>query len=187
MSHPQPIIAYHIVFGAYGFWLPNDPRGPWSRYVWADRLKPFGRPQPISTATNKPSRLASASRRRNGSYGREWRTSFVIRQFAFPAYRPAVAYGFAEIIHRLKMIVYAAAIMPDHVHLVVARQEMYAERIAGYLKRAASPHNCGKRICIRWQRMRTAAEDYPARGRNMDGRFFCIHRKRFELGDGIRE
>jgi hypothetical protein len=28
--------------------------------------------------------------------------------------------------------------MPDHVHVVAARQEIYAETIAGYLKRAAS-------------------------------------------------
>ena len=21
------VLAYHVIFGAYGFWLPNDPRG----------------------------------------------------------------------------------------------------------------------------------------------------------------
>lgn len=35
-------IAYHITFGAYGFWLPNDPRGSWSDYVHAPRLRRFG-------------------------------------------------------------------------------------------------------------------------------------------------
>src|SRR5437870_11319972 len=25
--------AYHVIFSAYGFWLPNDPRGSWSDYV----------------------------------------------------------------------------------------------------------------------------------------------------------
>ena len=25
--------AYHAVFTAYGFWLPNDPRGSWSDFV----------------------------------------------------------------------------------------------------------------------------------------------------------
>jgi len=25
--------AYHVIFIAYGFWLPNDPRGSWSDYV----------------------------------------------------------------------------------------------------------------------------------------------------------
>jgi hypothetical protein len=28
------VIGYHIILGAYGFWLPNDPRGSWSNEVW---------------------------------------------------------------------------------------------------------------------------------------------------------
>ena len=36
------------------------------------------------------------------------------------------------------MAVHAAAIMPDHVHVVVAQQSLFAEKIAGHLKRAAS-------------------------------------------------
>ena len=44
-----PIIAYHIVFGAYGFWLPNDPRGSWSKQVWAPNLVRFGPPKPANT------------------------------------------------------------------------------------------------------------------------------------------
>jgi hypothetical protein len=27
------ILAFHAIFGAYGFWLPNDPRGSWSDFV----------------------------------------------------------------------------------------------------------------------------------------------------------
>lgn len=27
------VLAYHVIFGAYGFWLPNDPRGSWSKFV----------------------------------------------------------------------------------------------------------------------------------------------------------
>lgn len=26
---------YHAIFSAYGFWLPNDPRGSWSDFVRA--------------------------------------------------------------------------------------------------------------------------------------------------------
>ena len=32
------IIAYHVIFGMYGFWLPNDPRGSWSDFVAAWEL-----------------------------------------------------------------------------------------------------------------------------------------------------
>ncbi len=34
--------GYHVIFGAYGFWLPNDPRGSWSNFVAAWELLRFG-------------------------------------------------------------------------------------------------------------------------------------------------
>ena len=34
--------AYHAIFGAYGFWLPNDPRGSWSDFIGAWELLRFG-------------------------------------------------------------------------------------------------------------------------------------------------
>src|SRR3954470_16401976 len=37
------IIGYHIIFGAYGFWLPNDPRGSWSEFVGSWELFRYGR------------------------------------------------------------------------------------------------------------------------------------------------
>ncbi len=43
------IIAYHVIFGAYGFWLPNDPRGSWSTEVWARHLQPFGGATKVDT------------------------------------------------------------------------------------------------------------------------------------------
>ena len=36
------IRAYHAVFTAYGFWLPNDPRGSWSDFVGSWELFRFG-------------------------------------------------------------------------------------------------------------------------------------------------
>ena len=37
------IHAYHVIFGAYGFWLPNDPRGSWSDFVGSWELLRFGK------------------------------------------------------------------------------------------------------------------------------------------------
>ena len=37
-------LAYHVVLGAYGFWLPNDPRGSWSDYVRSWELFVAGGP-----------------------------------------------------------------------------------------------------------------------------------------------
>jgi len=35
--------AYHVIFCAYGFWLPNDPRGSWSDFVRSWELLRFGK------------------------------------------------------------------------------------------------------------------------------------------------
>ena len=37
------VLAYHVIFTAYGFWLPNDPRGSWSEWVGSWELLKFGR------------------------------------------------------------------------------------------------------------------------------------------------
>ncbi|MBE3096792.1 MAG: hypothetical protein IMZ55_10790 [Acidobacteria bacterium] len=36
-------LAWHLIFGAYGFWLPNDPRGSWSDFVGRWELVRFGK------------------------------------------------------------------------------------------------------------------------------------------------
>jgi REP element-mobilizing transposase RayT len=128
---PRPVIAYHIIFGAYGFWLPNDPRGSMSRYVLAPRLQAFGLPHPVREDTS----LSPAER---------GRLQAMRDELQYPAVRfsdeqiGCVAGAFAEIVGRFGFVLYAAALMPDHVHVVAARQEVHAETIAGHLKRAGS-------------------------------------------------
>ena len=42
---------YHAIVSAYGFWLPNDPRGSWSDFVRAWELFRFG--GPATTVSDK--------------------------------------------------------------------------------------------------------------------------------------
>ncbi len=42
------VLGYHVIFGAYGFWLPNDPRGSWSDFVESWDLFRYG---PATTTT----------------------------------------------------------------------------------------------------------------------------------------
>jgi hypothetical protein len=32
----------HVIWGTYGFWLPNDPRGSWTDFVCSWELARFG-------------------------------------------------------------------------------------------------------------------------------------------------
>jgi hypothetical protein len=50
------VLGYHLIITAYGFWLPNDPRGSWSDFVGAWELLRFG------PATKTDSRQSVASR-----------------------------------------------------------------------------------------------------------------------------
>lgn len=36
------VIAYHLIWTAYGFWLPNDPRGSMSRAIRNDLIAELG-------------------------------------------------------------------------------------------------------------------------------------------------
>ena len=36
------VIAYHVIYSMYGFWLPNDPRGSWSDFVGSWELFRYG-------------------------------------------------------------------------------------------------------------------------------------------------
>ena len=37
------VLAAHIIFTCYGFWLPNDPRGSWSEWVASWELLRYGK------------------------------------------------------------------------------------------------------------------------------------------------
>src|SRR2546421_12946447 len=46
--HPF-VRAYHLIMTAYGFWLPNEPRGSWSDVVRSWELLKFGPATKVTT------------------------------------------------------------------------------------------------------------------------------------------
>lgn len=119
----KPVLAYHVIFGAYGFWLPNDPRGSWSVFVGSWELFLAG-----GTAT-KTDETCSLARR---PHDRELRLA-TKRQLARPPVKltgiqaRAVGRGFAEYIAKSGLSVWACSILPEHVHLVVGRHHSTVE------------------------------------------------------------
>lgn len=45
----RPVLAYHLILSAYGFWLPNDPRGSWSEVVRSPDLMEYGEATKVDT------------------------------------------------------------------------------------------------------------------------------------------
>ena len=128
------IIADHIIFTAYGFWLPNDPRGSWSEFVrsW-DLLLAAG------NATTTEQRRSVASRAHDPETRRAGKRALRYAPVRFDGHQAiSIAAGFAKAIAESDYSVYACAILPDHAHLVVARHARDPKRIAGHLKARAT-------------------------------------------------
>ena len=136
------VIAHHLIWTLYGWWLPNDPRGSSSRTIRNDLLADFGELH----------------------FGRKkvQPAGWVIREFyqkAAPLLRHAlltfdeaarrvIAEAFAEVIACEKLTCWACVIMPDHVHLLVRKHKLQAEDMIDRLQaesavrlRALSPWN----------------------------------------------
>jgi len=117
----------------YGFWLPNDPRGSWSDFVGSWELFRYG-----------PANKTTA--RRSVAYRPHDRVSRVAAKKAlkYPAVvlnglqARAVGQGFADYFQTSACPVWACAILPDHVHLVVGRPGMDVEQLLIQLKGAAT-------------------------------------------------
>jgi REP element-mobilizing transposase RayT len=127
------VIAYHVSFGAYGFWLPNDPRGSWSDYVFAPRLRPFGPATKVHTRRS----VASATHDHRQRMASKQALKYPAVVFNDPQIG-AIARGFGTAVEEVGLRVFACAVMPDHVHFVYATQERKNASLVGHLKSRAT-------------------------------------------------
>jgi len=126
------IIAYHAIFTTYGTWLPNDPRGSYSKEIYNDELRKLGRikygrqyPMPAKERLIKFWTTAAP-----------WlsRPPFFFDNNS----RPIIAGSFSKVTQRLSIKVPACAIMNDHVHLLVLRSRYRIEYLVNQFKGAAT-------------------------------------------------
>ena len=125
------IHGYHVIWGAYGFWLPNDPRGSWSDFVYAWELARFGKAtKSIDRVEIEPAEYAA------------WRST-AQRALKYPAVslsgRQALSVGQAmgKFLRNNGLTYWACSILPEHVHLVLARHRYKVEQAANLLKGVA--------------------------------------------------
>src|ERR1700732_2032301 len=111
------LTGYHLIFGAYGFWLPNDPRGSWSDFVASWELFNFG-----GGATTTTQRRSVAHRPHDRELRKQTKEHLKYPAVAFNEDQASsIAAGFGEMVDKSAYKVYACSIMPDHVHLVIGR------------------------------------------------------------------
>lgn len=127
------MIACHIIFGAYGFWLPNDPRGSWSTFVGSWELFRYG-------AATKTTETRSVAHRGHDIRQRLAAKAILKRpavKFTMPQIE-AVAAGFSEYARKSGLVIYACAVLPDHVHLVTGVHRLDPHKLVIQLKGAAT-------------------------------------------------
>ena len=71
------VLGSHVILSAYGFWLPNDPRGSWSDFVGAWELVRFGR----ATRTHARRSVASQPHDRKAREAAKWALKYPPVQF----------------------------------------------------------------------------------------------------------
>jgi REP element-mobilizing transposase RayT len=127
------VLGYHLIFSAYGFWLPNDPRGSWSDLVASWELLKFGQ------ATRVTGKRSYARDPHDPSLRRAAKTALKYPPVRFDALqRDAIAEGFALAVSETNYQIRACCIGHDHVHLVMNPHIREISQIAGHLKANAS-------------------------------------------------
>jgi len=133
--------ASHVVFCAYGFWLPNDPRGSWSDFVGSWELLRFGR----TTKTDSPRSVAYDFHDREARLAAKESLKYPPVKFTGIQAR-AIGLAFAAVRARSRLTIWACSILPEHVHMVIARHEIHAEQIVNLFKGEATRELVAKGI-----------------------------------------
>jgi REP element-mobilizing transposase RayT len=127
------IIAYHSIFSMYGFWLPNDPRGSGSDYIASWELFRYG------PATKTDSRRSVAHRPLPPGWQSEAKTALQYPPVSITGRQAlAISQGFTKSIQEGPYQVYACAILPEHVHLVIAASERRIRQVVGHFRSRAT-------------------------------------------------
>lgn len=128
------IHGYHLILPMYGFWLSNDPRGSLCDFVRRWELARFGKAS--STLERKSIDELSRVDKARGEAAK--------KALKYPAVSitggqaVSIAKGFASQVVKSGYTIWAATILPEHTHLVVARHHDGIETIAVQLKGAAT-------------------------------------------------
>ncbi|MBI1916120.1 MAG: transposase [Planctomycetes bacterium] len=135
MSQPL-VIAYHLIWTAYGWWLPNDPRGSGSKEVCTDVLAELGELHFGRKAVQPPGHEVR----------RFYEKAAQVLQHPLLSFdedaRAEIGLAFGEVIEEQCYTSYACAIMPDHVHILIRKHKHQAEEMIDVLKEASRIRLC---------------------------------------------
>jgi REP element-mobilizing transposase RayT len=125
------IAGYHLIWTAYGWWLPNDPRGSMSRDVRCAAIADLGE------LHHGRKRIQPAGRVVCEFY--EAARSVLKHELLTLSEEdaPAIGAAFAKVIQQHNYTCYGCAVMSDHVHLLIRKHRDLAETMIEHLQNAS--------------------------------------------------
>ncbi len=125
------VVGHHLVWTAYGWWLPNDPRGSSSREIRAPQIAKLGEPhygrKPIQPSTEELREFYQRAR-----------VVLAHPVLTFPEDEVAIlADSFRQTIRQRRYTCYACAVMPEHVHMLIRIHRDKAEQMQALFQDAS--------------------------------------------------
>lgn len=123
------MIAYHIILGMYGFWLPNDPRGSRSKFVWSDDLRKHGHATRVNTRHSRAGDPHDVEARLRAK-----------KDLKFPEVKltgeqaKAIADGIGEAVSKYEFRLFAFCILEQHAHCVAQSSSLTGKEIVREIK-----------------------------------------------------
>ena len=122
------IAGFHLIWTAYGWWLPNDPRGSTSREIRAAVIADLGelhygrkRIQPAGSVIREFYAAASE------------RLKYPLLMFSDVEIQ-TIGNAFADVMRTRNYTCYGCAILPDHLHLLIRKHRDTAEAMIEFLQ-----------------------------------------------------
>jgi hypothetical protein len=124
------VIAYHLIWTAYGWWLPNDIRGSTSKFICSDVIFELG-----NLRRGRKKVQPARGELLEFFYRAAGKLKFDMVEFgAAEVLGIAGALRHAIALHRYTC--YACAIMPDHVHILIRKHKHLAEEMIANFQEA---------------------------------------------------
>jgi REP element-mobilizing transposase RayT len=125
------VAGFHLAWTAYGWWLPNDPRGSSSHEIRVENVAELGElhhgRKAVQPRGAEIRRFYDAAR---GALAHPLRT-LVAEEIEL------VGRSFGQVIKDRRYTCYACAVMPDHVHALIRKHRDHAETMIEHLQAAS--------------------------------------------------
>jgi REP element-mobilizing transposase RayT len=135
------VIAYHLIWTAYGWWLANDLRGSGSHIVRSHVLAELGELHHGRKRIQPSGAVVRDFQDRAEDLLKHPRISFddeMVQQLAA---------AFAQVIAEERYSCYGCAIMPDHVHILIRKHKHQAEEMIESLQNRSRQQLIGAGLC----------------------------------------